>query len=122
MTNHKRQYIYCPYFGKTKEENLEWMNNEFAALSKEKYQFIRNIWWKLIKYSIINQVRDKDWFKENLPHLRAIWNNIVEYRELGIEKLEEDINLRKNNSNSSKQQSIESSDYIPPMCIGISEN
>lgn len=108
-----KEYIYCPFFNKSKDEHKKWMNERF---NENNIIFIKFIWWKLVKYCEIEERRNKKWFKENLEHFTRIWNEITEYRKQGLEKLMEDIEKRKIIKFKQSKRSKEGYDYIPPIC------
>jgi hypothetical protein len=96
-----KEYIYNNELNCDMDTYLEWIKENKSKLD-DNLIFIRQIFWKLDKFCEVEEKRDRQWFKENLIHLRNIWNEIMKYRELGLGKLKIDLNKV---------------DYIPPPCI-----
>ena len=97
-----KEYIYNSKLNGTLQQYQKWIKKNTPDPKNENLIFIRHIFWKLDKFCEVEETRNKKWFKENLIHLRNIWDEIMVYRELGLEKLKKDLNK---------------SEYIPPPCI-----
>jgi len=80
--NGKIYYEYAP-LGITCEEYEEW---EKRTLEKnEEKEWVKNIYWKLEKYSNILVLRNKEWFKQSLPQIEELWNIVLEERVTGYQ-------------------------------------
>ena len=80
--NGNTHYEYAP-LEITLEEYEEW---EKDILEKNEHkEWIKNIFWKLEKYSNVLVLRNKLWFQKCLPHIEALWNIILEERLTGYE-------------------------------------
>lgn len=92
------KYVYPPKIEMTPEECDEWIN---SYVYTDDYIVDKIIYWKLCKSSCITINRDKNWFNENLPKLKKMWEQIVILRnnKSKSEKLQDFINsmTRKNN-------------------------
>lgn len=56
----------------TKEEIIEWLNNNYSNSIK---------YWYLNNYNIKRVIRDKKFIEINMKKLKEVWNNILLYRE-----------------------------------------
>ena len=74
-------YEYAPLYI-TKEEYEIW---EKEILEKNMGEWIRNIYWKLEKYSNVLVLRNKLWFTAAIPKITKLWNTILEERISGYE-------------------------------------
>ena len=97
--NGNTHYEYAP-LEITLEEYEEW---EKDILEKNKHkEWIKNIFWKLEKYSNVLVLRNKLWFQKCLPHIEALWNIILEERLTGYEH--RGPKKRKQNNQQNNQQ------------------
>jgi len=102
------------------EELDNWKNKIILETKTEDIIFSNFTYWFLEEVSCIPIFRNQEWFQTNRPKLQLFWNNVLKYRELGLEKLREDIsngnvNININNDiyekkNGKKQKVIQ--DYI----------
>jgi putative phage-type endonuclease len=80
--NCEHKYIYKPlnmdFTEKWQEENMEYQE-------KKGYIWIKNIYWKLQKYSCVLVIRNKCWFNSAIVQLENIWNIIIKERESGYD-------------------------------------
>jgi len=79
-------YKYKPLNITTKEEIEKWEEEQISLYeSVNGYTFMEIIYWKLEKLSCILVLRNKEWFKNNIPQLQNIWNIIEHERIHGYE-------------------------------------
>lgn len=52
------------------------------------FEFDKEIYWKLETSSSVTVLRDEEWFSENLPILKKMWDYVLFYRENPIKKEE----------------------------------
>ena len=74
-------YEYEP-LDSTEEAKLEWENQVLAKNSHG--EWIKNIFWKLEKYSCVLVLRNKLWIHNVIPHIEEIWNIILKERVSGF--------------------------------------
>ena len=80
--NGNYHYEYAPMYS-TEEEYTEW---EKQILNKNSHgEWIKNIFWKLEKYSCVLVLRNKLWIKNAIPYIEEIWNIILKERVSGFE-------------------------------------
>ena len=80
--NGNTHYEYAP-LEITLEEYEEW-EKEILNKNQEK-EWIKNIFWKLEKYSNVLVLRNKLWFQKCLPLIEDLWNIILDERVSGYE-------------------------------------
>ena len=112
--NSKKQYVY--YEPKninslTKEKELEllkiwWEEQIDIILNDEESDFLRTIYWKLVKYSCITVFRDREWFAESNPIIKNFWENEVLPVRNNEDKIQQ-LLINKNKKNSNKKKSKE---------------
>ena len=80
-------YVYKPIQLKYKNEISIWEEEILTLYQSEEYNytFMKFIYWKLEKLSCVLVLRNKDWFKNNIPQLEKVWNTIVSERVTGYE-------------------------------------
>jgi len=80
-------YAYQPLNLKSKEELELWEEETIEKYQSNPYNhtFIKFIYWKLEKFSCIQVLRNKDWFKNNIGQLEKVWKIIETERETGYE-------------------------------------
>jgi putative phage-type endonuclease len=75
--------------------------NKYSELT-----WIKNIYWKLEKYSCVLVLRNNIWFKNNIMEMQQFWNIILNERNVGcqhraptkkIKKEEKELNINGNN-------------------------
>lgn len=60
---------------------IEYTKKEIATSDKYKdYQFDKAIYWRLETSSSVTVIRDNEWFSENLPILKKMWDYVLFYR------------------------------------------
>lgn len=75
-------YEYAP-LGCTEAEYCEW--EQQVLLTNAHGEWIKNIFWRLEKYSCILVLRNKRWIRAAIPYIAEIWNTIVKERVSGFE-------------------------------------
>jgi putative phage-type endonuclease len=80
-------YLYKPLNIVAESDINKWFEESIEKYESEKYNytFIRIIYWKLQVFSCILVYRNKEWFKENVKYLEAIWDIILKERESGFD-------------------------------------
>lgn len=79
-------YEYKPLHIQEKHDIEKWEEEQIALHeNKEGYIFMKNIYWKLEKLSCVLVLRNKEWFKNNIPQLQNVWNIIEKERISGYE-------------------------------------
>jgi putative phage-type endonuclease len=75
-------YIYKPLFMGELEFN-EWSKKQRLEQEQDGQIWVRNIYWKEEVYSCVYVRRNRQWFNDNLPQFKKIWNTIEETRKTG---------------------------------------
>ena len=79
-------YKYKPLQIDAKEDIEQWEEEQIALYENVNgYIFMKMIYWKLEKLSCVLVLRNKDWFKNNIPQLQNVWNIIEKERIHGYE-------------------------------------
>ena len=79
-------YEYKPLDIATQTEIEEWEEQQVAFHENTNgYIFMKTIYWKLEKLSCVLVLRNKEWFKNNIPQLQNVWNIIEKERISGYE-------------------------------------
>jgi len=105
--NKKRFYEYSPV-NIIGDEINEWKNMIISKYESKKETDIENnisydgdielscfSYWYLEEVSCIPIYRNHTWFQESKPILEDFWNLVLKYRELGIDRLTQDISIKK---------------------------
>jgi len=80
-------YVYKPLDIVSEEEVSKWEEDTLNMYQEEPYNYIylRFIYWKLERLSCVLVLRNKEWFKNNIPQLEKVWKIIEEERITGYE-------------------------------------
>ena len=83
----KPYYLYKPLNIISPYEIDNWENEMLDIYENEPYNYIymKTIYWKLDILSCVLVLRNKDWFKNNIPQLEKVWNTILTERITGYE-------------------------------------
>ena len=85
--NKKSKYIYYG-IGGSKEEIDKWETDIInKSLENMDLDYTATIYWKLELYNCLLVKRDRDWFSEVKPKIDNFWNDVLKYRENGIDEL-----------------------------------
>lgn len=86
----KMEYRYCPV-GSRPEELRTWLKDRERELRKQAHLSVRAVrYWRLDLYSCVEVPRDRAWFAEALPKMRAFWAEVCYYRAVGAQYLYRD--------------------------------
>ena len=81
----------------------EWKKNIMNLYSyDDNIIFTKFSYWRLEEVSCIPIYRNQEWFNESKIKLENFWNKVLKYRELGINKLKEDIQSEKKQKKQKK--------------------
>jgi putative phage-type endonuclease len=75
-------YIYKPLHMDKSEFDI-WEAEQMSIYSD--MEWIKNIHWKLEKYSCVLVLRNNMWFKSNISEIQKLWNTIINERISGYE-------------------------------------
>ena len=79
------KYLYPPSLDMTKEEILEWIEEERQKFDKTAYAkdyiFDKACFFRIVSSHNIAIMRDDKWFEECVPKLKVTWDRIKFYRE-----------------------------------------
>jgi putative phage-type endonuclease len=80
-------YAYKPLHLRRKQEIAEWEDEMLSLYQSEKYNYtyLKYIYWKLEVLSCVLVVRNREWFRNNIPQLERVWKIIEEERVTGYE-------------------------------------
>lgn len=83
--NNKPYYIYKPLHLSNYAYD-EWQAEQMTTYSSEPYNmtWIKNIYWKLDRYSCVLVKRDREWFLENIDTFKETWDTILRERVEGF--------------------------------------
>ena len=100
--DHELEKTIFKYFNKntkpyvTIEEVSEWEEKTIAwVLNDDRYDYIATCYWKLCEYSCILVKRDTEFWAMLLAGLSKLWDEILYYRQVGVEELISKIEERK---------------------------
>ena len=79
----------------SKEEFESWETVTIEKKIDEGYEWIKNNYWYLDKYSCVLVFRNRLWFKEALVKINKLWETIVEERVTGYEHRAPNRRIRK---------------------------
>lgn len=92
--NKKRFYEYSPV-NIVENELEEWKNNIVSKYESNDIVLCFFSYWYLEEVSCVPIYRSHIWFQESKPILEDFWNVVLKYRKLGLDKLEQDIRIKK---------------------------
>jgi hypothetical protein len=69
-------YVYKPLSIKTVEEESIWETTIIQQYEGNGYQWITNIYWKLVTFNCQLILRNKFWFSKALPYISRFWDTI----------------------------------------------
>jgi putative phage-type endonuclease len=86
----KNIYHYAPFsVSETKEGIKKWEESIIdKVLADDNLEYNATKYWRLKEYSVIFVKRDRPWFKKAQKKLEKCWNEILHYRQVGIDKME----------------------------------
>jgi len=77
-------YVYKPL---EEIDITKWEDDTLSLYQSEKYNYtyMKFIYWKLEVFSCVLVLRNKEWFKNNIPQLEKVWKIIEQERITGYE-------------------------------------
>jgi hypothetical protein len=77
-------YVYKPL---EEDDVTKWEEDVLSLYQSEKYNYtyMKFIYWKLEVFSCVLVLRNKEWFKNNIPQLEKVWKIIEQERVTGYE-------------------------------------
>jgi putative phage-type endonuclease len=77
-------YVYKPL---EETDITKWEDDTLSLYQSDKYNYtyMKFIYWKLDVFSCVLVLRNKDWFKNNIPQLEKVWKIIEQERITGYE-------------------------------------
>lgn len=76
----KTSFLYPPKIDMTNDELDKWVLDELCKLSPS-VKLNRIVYWRLIEKNCTLILREKEWFKNQLPVFRSMWDKICFLRE-----------------------------------------
>ena len=87
-TKTKRSVFYYSKKNISRSEFMLWNDAILDSIcDSDNLQYISLSYWKLIKYSCVLIKRNRKWFSEILPNVKAFWDKVVYHRANGWEDL-----------------------------------
>ena len=80
-------YVYKPLSIVEEIDVTKWEDDTLSLYQSDKYNYtyMKFIYWKLDVFSCVLVLRNKDWFKNNIPQLEKVWKIIEQERVTGYE-------------------------------------
>ena len=80
-------YVYKPLSIVEEADITKWEDDTLSLYQSDKYNYtyMKFIYWKLDVFSCVLVLRNKDWFKNNIPQLEKVWKIIEQERVTGYE-------------------------------------
>jgi putative phage-type endonuclease len=80
-------YVYKPLTIIEETDVTKWEDDTLSLYQSEEYNYtyMKFIYWKLDVFSCVLVLRNKDWFKNNIPQLEKVWKIIEQERVSGYE-------------------------------------
>ena len=80
-------YVYKPLTIVEETDVTKWEDDTLSLYQSDKYNYtyMKFIYWKLDVFSCVLVLRNKDWFKNNIPQLEKVWKIIEQERVTGYE-------------------------------------
>ena len=80
-------YVYKPLSIVEEIDVTKWEDDTLSLYQSDKYNYtyMKFIYWKLDVFSCVLVLRNKDWFKNNIPQLEKVWKIIEQERITGYE-------------------------------------
>ena len=80
-------YVYKPLSIVEESDVTQWEDDTLSLYQSDKYNYtyMKFIYWKLDVFSCVLVLRNKDWFKNNIPQLEKVWKIIEQERVTGYE-------------------------------------
>ena len=99
-------YAYKPLDITNEEDISNWEEETLNLYQSELYNYIylKFIYWKLEKFSCVLVLRNKEWFKNNIPQLEKVWKIIEEERITGYEHRAPNKKIKKESSSKETLQ------------------
>tara|TARA_B100001964_G_scaffold239445_1_gene306898 strand:+ start:138 stop:1379 length:1242 start_codon:yes stop_codon:yes gene_type:complete len=85
-------------------EELEIWKKNIKYYGNIDYIFSHFSYWNLLEVSCIPIYREDSWFDENLPILRKFWDQVLYYRNEGLDKLNADLKKKKEDKKRAKSR------------------
>lgn len=86
-TTHTLSYEYSK-LGIDREDFEKWKTDvNDRVLKDENMLYYETSFWKLTEVSNVPIYRDQEWFANNLPELRKFWDDVLHYREVGLDEI-----------------------------------
>jgi putative phage-type endonuclease len=105
--DNKSYYEYSP-IGLIGSELVQWKSQIMAKYrNQNRYLFEKFTYWYLERVSCIPIYRNQEWFNKALIELRDFWGKVCYYRNVGVDKLKEDIQKEKDDKVIQKQKDKE---------------
>jgi putative phage-type endonuclease len=106
-TDNKSYYEYSP-IGTIGSDLTKWKSEILSKYrNQNRYLFEKFTYWYLERVSCIPIYRNQEWFNKALIELRDFWGKVCYYRNVGTDKLKEDIQKEKDEKVVQKQKDKE---------------
>jgi putative phage-type endonuclease len=78
------KYVYKP-INITMEDENEWEMSTTEEYTSKGYQWVTNVYWKLVVFNCQLVLRNTFWFEKSLPTITQFWETIQHERQTGYE-------------------------------------
>lgn len=80
-------YVYKPLDLVEEDDVSKWEDDILSLYQSQEYNYtyMKFIYWKLDVFSCVLVLRNKEWFKNNIPQLEKVWKIIEQERVTGYE-------------------------------------
>lgn len=92
----KPMYVYKPFHIVTINDEVNWETSTIEEYEAKGYQWVTNIYWKLVVFNCQLVVRNRFWFSKALPCISRLWDTILHERDEGFEHRRPSTYLKKN--------------------------
>ena len=73
---------------KCKETFEVWAEELISKIyDNDNLEYLTSTFWYLNKYNVVLVKRDKSYFTKNFGNIKDFWDDVLKYREIGIESL-----------------------------------
>jgi putative phage-type endonuclease len=95
-------YDYSPVYS-VDNDLEEWKLNIIQKHENDNVMFSTFYYWYLEKVSCVPIYRNQEWFHVKRIDLEDFWNKVLHYRKVGLDKLKEDLQNKKNQKKLEKE-------------------
>jgi putative phage-type endonuclease len=73
---------------KCRETFEKWQDELISNIyDNDNLEYLTTVFWYLNKYNVVLVKRDRNYFTTNFANIKSFWDDVLKYREIGIESL-----------------------------------